>query len=122
MRKDQRSDKAKSYRHLYNTARWLRTRTYQLKQHPLCQRCLRKGHVTQATVCHHLDPRQKDNPATFYLGPFESRCTECHNSLDQQEEKLGFTTEIGSDGWPSHPGHPANVATRPVASGTTQRR
>ena len=87
MRQDKRSAKARIYRKEYNTARWLRTREYQLAMQSLCQRCKRKGYVTQATVCHHLHPEQKDNPATFFDGPFESRCTECHNGPDQQEER-----------------------------------
>lgn len=108
MKQDKRSPQAQLYRKLYNTARWHRTRTYQLRQEPLCQSCKRKGYVVQATVCHHMDKDSKLDPERFFHGPFESRCTECHNATDQQIERIGFSTEVGSDGWPISPDHPAN--------------
>lgn len=100
-RRDQRSAGAQEYRRLYNTSRWRAVRLQQLTTEPLCQRCKREGRITQATICHHMDKASKENPATFYNGPFESRCAPCHDRVDQAIER-GSTPRpaIGKDGWP----------------------
>lgn len=105
-----RSDQAESYRRLYKTARWRRIREAQLSSQPLCQTCQTMGRVTAATVCDHIDPDKKLDPATFYNGPFQSLCDEgpwrCHSSRKQSDErrqragKLSIQS-IGSDGWPA---------------------
>ena len=105
-----RSPQAATYRKLYNTARWHRTRTYQLRHQPLCERCKAKGYVVQANVCHHVDKDSKLSPSTFFLGPFQSLCSHCHDSDAQQEEKIGFSTAVGTDGWPIDERHPSNRA------------
>ena len=104
----QRSAEATQYRKLYKTARWQHIRSAQLRAHPLCAPCLRKGTVTIATVCHHLDPQTKLKPETFFAGPFESQCQPCHDGPTQQQERIGYSTEVGSDGLPVDPNHPFN--------------
>lgn len=105
--RDQRSAQAAEYRKLYKTARWAHVRKAQLSKQPLCEWCLPKR-VTAATVCHHNDPKQKLNKATFFLGPFTSLCKDCHDGKAQQIEVRGYSTEIGADGWPVDAQHPAN--------------
>ncbi|QKC83952.1 HNH endonuclease [Mesorhizobium sp. NZP2077] len=105
-RKDRRSPEAEAYRKLYKTAYWQAIRTGQLNKHPLCQPCLQRGRVERATVCHHVDPETKKT--NFYGGPFQSVCQPCHDGPIQSEEKRGFSNEIGVDGWPVDPSHPAN--------------
>lgn len=111
-RRTQRSDKAQQYRALYRTSRWQRIRTQQLGVEPLCQRCKREGRITAATVCHHMDKASKENPETFFAGPYMSLCAPCHDGPVQSEEVRGYSKEIGIDGWPTSPDHPTNKAAR----------
>jgi len=61
----------------YSTPRWARIRRQQLLAHPLCKFCLKRGIVTPATICDYVEPHRGD-VNTFWLGPFESLCKECH--------------------------------------------
>ena len=87
---DYRSKEAKAYRRLYKTKRWHDTRDMQLRLQPLCERCSKAGKVTVATVCHHIDKSTKDNPDTFFAGPFASMCKTCHDGAVQKEERSGL--------------------------------
>lgn len=107
---DRRSPEAEAYRKLYRTARWQAVRTAQLRNHPLCHKCLQRGHVTPATVCHHEDRETKKT--NFYGGPFLSVCSPCHDGPIQSAERLGFSKEVGADGWPLDPAHPSNRSRR----------
>jgi hypothetical protein len=42
------------------------------------------------------------------VGKLQSLCESCHRSIKQKEEKRGVRTDIGIDGWPTDPRHPAN--------------
>ena len=106
MRSDRRSTQALAYRHLYRTARWKAERAKQLADHPLCAMCLPR--VTAATICDHVDPKDKLDPERFFTGRKQSLCKEHHDSTKQREEKRGHV--IGSDesGAPLNPRHPWN--------------
>lgn len=109
MRHDQRSPEAQSWRRLYNTTRWRKIRADQLRREPLCAMCLTAGRTTPATVCDHIDPATKQNPETFYLGPFQSLCKPCHDANKQKLEKIGYTTDVNpTTGIPIDPNHPFN--------------
>ena len=104
-RRDQRSDGALAYRHLYKTARWKRTRAEQLARQPLCETCLSMGRITAATVCNHVDKDSKATIEGFYAGPFTSLCALHHDSTQQREEKRAAAGKLplqgcGADGWP----------------------
>lgn len=107
-----RSAKAVAYRSLYKTAQWKRTRLAQLADEPLCRMCNAQGRITLATVCDHIDPKTKDDPATFYEGPFQSLCDDpryrCHSSRKQQQESRGYSMELDAAGIPTDPAHPFN--------------
>jgi len=109
---DARSPEAEKYRKLYKTARWRHVREAQLNRQPLCENCLRHGRVTAATVCDHVDPKTKLDPATFFSGPFQSLCDDrpwrCHSSVKQSEEKLGFVKGTNAEGRPLDANHPWN--------------
>lgn len=107
-RHDRRSPEAERYRKLYKRAHWSRVRDAQLAAKPVCEWCFKRGIITKATVCHHVDKASKESPATFYAGPFESLCAPCHDRDAQSEERMGYSTEIGVDGWPVDERHPAN--------------
>lgn len=107
-RRDQRSDGALAYRHLYRTARWKRTRADQLERHPLCAACSTPARPVAATVCNHVDKDAKATEEGFFAGPFSSLCAPCHDAGEQKAESAGFTGEADDDGWPTDPRHPAN--------------
>lgn len=111
-RPDTRSAEAQTWRRLYKTARWLRTRRAQLTEEPTCRMCRAAGRITLATVCDHVDPKTKEDPATFFDGPFQSLCDEepfrCHSSRKQRIEALGYEPGCTSTGRPVDPGHPWN--------------
>lgn len=109
--RDRRSPEASAYRSLYATARWRQTRADQLAREPLCRPCAAAGRIMAATVCNHLIPEQKLDPATFFDGPFSSSCAPCHDAGEQKVESAGYSAAAGGDGWPTDPRHPANRRT-----------
>lgn len=96
-----------AYHHLYNTARWKALRKQQLQSQPLCERCLERGKVRAATVAHHKEPHKGDEQL-FFAGALASSCKPCHDSTEQQIERIGYSTEIGADGFAVDPLHPSN--------------
>ena len=104
---DHRSAEAERYRPWYKTGAWLRIRAHQLAAEPLCQMCQVQDRTTAATVCDHIEPHKGDRHK-FFTGPFQSLCKPCHDGAKQSEERTGFNSAVGSDGWPVDPRHPAN--------------
>jgi hypothetical protein len=100
------SDHRNPWDHWYDSARWQRIRARQLMDHPLCAMCLQQGLVVPATVVDHVEPHRGDW-TKFVLGPFQSLCKPCHDSPKREIESKGYSTEIGVDGWPVDPHHPA---------------
>jgi 5-methylcytosine-specific restriction protein A len=97
---DARRRAAKPWRAWYNSARWLATRLAQLRAHPLCWLCLKRGIRTIATICNHSE-RHNGDPVKFWAGPFDSMCKGCHDSDQQRIENGGLARQvIGPDGWP----------------------
>jgi len=107
VRRDRRSPEAQQYRRLYKTSRWQKLREQQLRHHPLCLMCQARGEVTPATVADHVTPHRGDK-RLFFHGALQSLCASCHSSAKQAEERRGYSTEIGLDGWPVDGKHPAN--------------
>ena len=91
----------------YHTQRWRRRAALQLKLEPLCAICLQNGQVVPATDADHIVPHKGDERA-FWFGELQSLCGSCHQSVKQKEEKRGYRSDIGVDGWPIDPRHPAN--------------
>ena len=92
---------------LYDDRRWRKRSKHQRAEHVLCERCLARGKVVLAQVAHHVIAHD-DDPELFWNGKLESLCELCHNGEAQQQEKRGYSTTIGQDGWPLDPLHPAN--------------
>ena len=91
----------------YHTQRWRRRAALQLKLEPLCAIFLQNGQVVPATDADHVVPH-KGNEWAFWFGDLQSLCGPCHWSVKQKEEKRGYRSDIGIDGWPTDPRHPAN--------------
>lgn len=63
-----------------------------------------------ATVCDHVDPRDKQDPELFFTGRKQSLCAPHHNSTKQREEKRGHIIGCDESGAPLDPNHPWNRA------------
>jgi len=96
---DRRSYDAEAYRRLYKTAAWRAIRHQQLSLQPLCEWCLEREVVTEATEVHHAEAH-RGNLDLFYSGPFVSTCKPCHSSRGQREDLGRVTKTFGEDGWP----------------------
>jgi hypothetical protein len=102
-RRDDRSAEAQVWRKLYKTARWQGIRRAQLAAHPLCAMCLPR--TVPAAVCDHEDKDSKKTETGFFAGPFNSLCSQHHNSTRQREEKRGHKIGCDEDGIPLDAGH-----------------
>jgi 5-methylcytosine-specific restriction protein A len=97
----------RDWKPFYSTAFWLRRRRLQLNAHPLCKMCGARGVVTPATVVDHVKPHKGDWNL-FALGELQSLCKPCHDSPKRAFELRGYSGDVGNDGWPTDPNHPAN--------------
>jgi len=91
----------------YGTARWKKRRRAQLLREPLCAMCLAKALVVPAEVADHVIPHRGD-PKLFWFGKLQSLCANHHNSAKKEMETRGYASDIGIDGYPIDPMHPAN--------------
>lgn len=112
MRSQARSPAARSWQHLYWSRRWLLRRAAQLDRVPNCEWCARHGRVTPATIPHHNEPHRGD-PVKFHEGALTSLCKACHDGPAQSIERLGYSREIGLDGYPIDARHPINTGELP---------
>lgn len=108
---DQRSLHAQTYRGWYKTKAWQLIRKQQLAEHPLCRMCTAEDRVTEATICDHVE-RHNGDRHKFFTGPFQSLCKAHHDGAKQSEERRGYSTKVGPDGWPVDERHPANAQGR----------
>lgn len=105
----QRSPEAADYHRWYGTRRWRRTALAQLQAEPLCRQCAAVGLLKGATVADHVLPHNGD-PQLFWHSELQSLCGPHHSGAKQSAERAGvdYSTEIGLDGLPIDPRHPAN--------------
>ena len=94
---------------LYGTEKWRRRSLHQRRIEPLCRMCKQRGINTPGTLADHVIPHRGDVNA-FWLGELQTLCDACHFGIKQQSERLGFRPDVGVDGWPTDPKHPANRA------------
>jgi 5-methylcytosine-specific restriction protein A len=100
--------KRSDYSHLYKDRRWRWLRLERLSSEPLCRMCAIRNRVVAAEHVDHIKPH-KGNEVLFYdYDNTQSLCGSCHNSAKQGIERRGYDKEIGKDGWPTDPNHPAN--------------
>lgn len=104
-----RSAEAQAYRPLYKTAQWKRLRQWVLSQEPLCRYCAAAGRTTAAEVVDHIRPHKGDRKLFYDCRNLQPLCRNHHDSAKQFEEKRGYSNEIGLDGNPIDPRHPANL-------------
>jgi 5-methylcytosine-specific restriction protein A len=94
------------WRGWYWTQRWRRRSRHQLRIEPVCRMCAARGLVVPATIADHVEHHGGDRNK-FWLGKLQSLCKPCHDG----PRKVGYSPEVGDDGWPLDPNHPANIDT-----------
>ena len=62
----------------YNT-RWRKARALFLRQHPLCEECLKSKIITPATVVDHIVPHRGDKRLFWDQQNWQSLCKEHHD-------------------------------------------
>jgi len=101
------TNRSSNPRDWYGLGRWKIIQKNQMKKHPLCAHCLQKGLPVRAVIADHIVPHKGDWNL-FWMGKLQSLCKTCHESGKKWEEHRGFRSDIGEDGWPLDPLHPAN--------------
>lgn len=67
-------------RQFYNSAAWQKAREAALvRDHYLCQPCLRRERLTPAVAVHHIKPIETHPELALVLDNLESTCLACHN-------------------------------------------
>ena len=82
-----------------------------------------EGRVTPATIADHVEPH-RGNQFKFFLGELQSLCSTHHESSKKRQERRGYSTQVGIDGWPTDPNHPVYTGKipEPVQSKYTGER
>lgn len=62
------------------TTRWEKVRLAYLREHPLCEECLRQGRVTAATVVHHKIAHEGNEQLFWDEHNWEARCRADHEA------------------------------------------
>jgi 5-methylcytosine-specific restriction protein A len=95
-----RSEEAREWRHLYDSVAWSNLRAWQLRNHPLCERCRIEGRVTAATVVNHRIPHKGVAALFFNSTNLESSCKPHHDGAIQSFERTGIERGCDVDGNP----------------------
>lgn len=90
---DRKRGREQPWRALYKDPRWQRAREVQFAKQPLCERCLRAGHITGATVVNHRIAHRGDEVLFFDPSNHESTCKRCHDRDIQREERATLTAQ-----------------------------
>lgn len=61
---------------------WHRIRALYVKQHPLCERCLKEGRITPVEEVHHILPVKQGGSNDF--SNLMSVCKSCHVKIHQE--------------------------------------
>lgn len=114
MRKNTNEGK-QAYKSLYRLKAWqaLRQATFH-RDALICQMpgcgvlCAGAYPAPDSPVCDHRVPHK--GALALFLDPdnLQTLCKACHDGAKAIQESRGYTSDPGSDGWPSDPAHPAN--------------
>ncbi|MEX3820460.1 HNH endonuclease [Paraburkholderia sp. BR14262] len=81
----------------------MRIRARQLREHPLCAECWRKGRVTDATEVDHI--KRLEDGGTDEPGNLQSLCHDCHAEKTSRENGAR-PRGCDANGMPLDPAHP----------------
>ena len=101
--------RGRHWRSWYNDSQYRKRRALQLQRQPMCEDCAAQCRVTPASITDHVEPHGGDINK-FRTGKLRSLCKPCHD-LKWADDRRGYSTTIGLDGWPSDPAHYANKPT-----------
>ena len=88
--------------------RWAKCRALFLQKNPLCALHEQRGELVAASVVDHVKPHRGNAQLFWDEANWQSLCAPCHSSAKQSQERVGFSRQVGVDGWPIDPLHPAN--------------
>lgn len=78
----------------YATTEWKKLRLTYLKEHPLCEECLKKGKVTPAVDIHHIKSFVQKGAINWELGynpdNLMALCKDCHAEIHNKQQ--GYLT------------------------------
>ncbi len=81
------------YQRLLNSKRWKELRRFYLWQNPLCERCLKEGHVRSAIDVHHKTPVETASTLSemealcYRWSNLEALCIPCHQAVHKEMGK-----------------------------------
>jgi 5-methylcytosine-specific restriction protein A len=102
--------KSNQYKNFIRSRAWRRLRAHHLMSNPLCVFCHAKGISRLADQVDHIRPCMDDVALQRDPSNLRSLCAECHAPL-RHDNVRGYSTEVGLDGYPIDPRHPANRTT-----------
>lgn len=74
----------------YQNTTWRKMRDCYLREHPLCDECLKKGKITPATDIHHIKSPFRNGEINYALLLDEdnlmSLCKECHGNIHAAQQ------------------------------------
>jgi len=88
--------------------RWQQLRKRFLRDHPLCVKCLAQGRIGYASIVDHIQAHRGDDELFWDEDNWQALCKQHHDGAKQSEDKRGFSSAVGADGWPLDPRHPVN--------------
>ena len=74
-------------------SRWIKVRNIYIKQHPLCEECLKENKYTKATLVHHKIPVAVDENKKYDIENLKSLCEHHHQLIHKnmlEEYKYNF--------------------------------
>lgn len=74
----------------YQNKNWRKMRDTYLKEHPICEECLKKGKVTPAEDVHHVKSPFRGGDVNYNMlldyHNLESVCRECHGNIHASQQ------------------------------------
>ncbi len=109
-RHDAKRRVSQPWRKLYKTKQWQALRANQLNKVALCEECKnsKPSRLTLATVVHHKEKHEGNEKLFFDPDNLSSSCKPCHDGIEQQKEKRGYSTDVSESGFPTDINHPFN--------------
>lgn len=84
------TDMRKIRQKAYQNKHWRKMRDTYLKEHPICEECLKHGKVTPADDVHHIKSPFRGGEVNYNLlldyHNLESVCKDCHGEIHAQQQ------------------------------------
>lgn len=65
----------------YRRAAWRKCRAYKLSLNPLCEQCVERDEITEATQVHHIVDRADRPDLEYELSNLQALCAPCHSKI-----------------------------------------